>query len=96
MPTLGGGGLWLDDNLTKFIWVKNYTKTYKSRKNNRNVRKIRIYTRENCTEKIHEKGGTKSAKYFFFGQDGYISEPHPQHGLTRLAVFAKPTHLHPK
>ncbi len=50
------------DNLTKFIWVKNYTKTYKSRKNNRNIRKIRMYTREDRTEKIHEKRGKKSAK----------------------------------
>jgi hypothetical protein len=52
------------DNLTKFIWVKNYTKTYKNRKNDRNIRKIRINTRVNRTEKIHEKEGKKSAKIY--------------------------------
>ena len=52
------------DNLTKFIWVKNDTKTYKNRKNDCNIRKIRINTRVNRTEKIHEKEGKKSAKIY--------------------------------
>jgi len=44
--------------------VKNYTKTYKNRKNDRNIRKIRINTHVNRTEKIHEKEGKKSAKIY--------------------------------
>ncbi len=53
------------DNLTKFLWVKNYTKTYKNKRNiNYDIRKIRVYTREDCTAKIHEKMGKKSAKEF--------------------------------
>ena len=62
--TASWGGVALPDNLTKFIWVKNYTKTYKNRKNDCNIRKIRINTRVNRTEKIHEKEGKKSAKIY--------------------------------
>jgi hypothetical protein len=61
------------DNLTKFIWVKNYTKTYKNKEilTTMYVKYVYIYihvfyayTREDCTAKIHEKKGKKSAKEF--------------------------------
>ncbi len=68
--------------------MKNYTKTYKSRKNARNIRKIRINTRENPTEKIHVKEGKKSAK-IIQAENCYISEPRSRLGLTRLADFDK-------
>ncbi len=54
------------------------------------------YTRAIIVRKIHEKRGKKSAKHYNQSGSGYISEPHTQLGLTRLADFAKPTLLHPK
>ncbi len=76
------------DNLTKFIWVKKYTKTYKSKKIPRNIRKIRINTRENRTgtEKIHEDEGENPPKNFAQAGNCYIREPRPLLGLTRLAA----------
>jgi hypothetical protein len=65
-----------NDNLTKFIWVKNYTKTYKNKANiNYDTRKIRVYTREDCTAKIHEEWVKNPPKNSSQSRDGYISPP---------------------
>ncbi len=79
------------DNLTKFIWVKNYTKTYKNKNIMYETRKIRVYTREDCTAKIHEEWVKNPPKNSSQSRDGYISQPCTQLGLTRLADFATTT-----
>jgi hypothetical protein len=59
------------------------------------TREIRVYTREDCTAKIHEEWVKNPPNNTSQSRDGYISQPCTQLGLTRLADFAKPTLLHP-
>ncbi len=69
--------------------MKNYTKTYKNKRNiNYDTRKIRVYMREDCTAKIHEKRVKNPPKSSSQSRDGYISQPCTQLCLTRLAYFA--------
>jgi hypothetical protein len=53
------------------------TKTYKSKKIPRNMRKIRINARENRTEKIHKNKDKKSAKKFSTGKELLYKEAPP-------------------
>jgi hypothetical protein len=72
--------------------VKKYPKTYKSKESSRNIRNTRINTRENCTEKIHENGGKKSAKSLAQTGNCYIRRalptvrPHTFGGLRKVII----------
>jgi hypothetical protein len=79
--------IWIIDNLTKFIWVKNYTKTHKKW---RIKTTTQVYTREKCTAKIHEEWVKNPPNSSGATRDGYIRQPCTQLGLTRLADFATP------
>ncbi len=72
--------------------MKNYTKTYKNKTNDiYETRKIQVYTREDCTAKIHEEWVKNPPKNTSQSRDGYISQPCTQLGLTGLADFATTT-----
>ena len=79
------------DNLTKFIWVKNYTKTYKKRqiisttRENTSIYARRLYGKN--PRRMGKNPPNNSSKT----RDGYIRQACTQLGLTRLADFATST-----